>query len=303
MFNFTTTTLINSADKLITTGTDVLMVKYDHINLKKDNVEAIYHAAYVAPKMDSASVTLPNAEGQFRLKLYISLDGNNNSFYANDMVYKGKPLYIEFDGKATAQQVATLAKKYQLLVMEKPILKLSGTGTALKIDAVDEHQRITKCVVEKFDETKGIVAGVGNLGMYVEHSEGVVTPGNLGKGTYDQILKDLRLPTYPNVRMTSPNKNEMPIPGAEYDQYTVYYCVNRGVMGGDAVGEVVKSRTCHVFFVHKDVKEAFETELKKVGVITEAGKTIAEDKKPISGGDAVETKAAKAEGTKSVLGK
>lgn len=282
MFNFTTTTVINSSDKFLS-GTDSLLVKFNNINLKKDNVEAIYHSAYSEAVNDKATVTLPNIAGSFRLKIYISLDGNNNSYYSNDMVYKGKPLYIEFDGKATATDIAKIAKKYQLLLMEKPILKFGGSGTSLTINAVDEYQRITKCVVEKFDETKGQVAGTGNLGMFVEYPTANVsiTSGHVGKGTYEQILKDLRLPTGANTRWTSPNADEMPILKGKYDQYTIYYCVNRGILGSDAVGDMVKSRTCHVFFVENSVLSDFKEALVKIGTVTESGTSVVEDAKPI----------------------
>lgn len=283
MFNFTTTTLINSSDKWLPKLTDELKIKFDHIHLKKANTLAIYHQAKVDAKVDEVSVTLPTgtANDNYRLKIYITLDDNNNSYYSNDMVYKGKPLYIEFAGDATVDTLSKMAKKYQLLVMEKPILEFGGSAKALTIKAVDPHQRISECVVEKFDNTKGAVAGVGNLGMYVTTSKGTITHGTVGRGTYEQILKNLRLPTAANTRFTSPNANEMPIPGESYDQYTVYYCVNRGIMGGDAVGETVKSRTCHVFFVAQSVKTAFETELKKIGTITESGTSVSEDAKPI----------------------
>ena len=283
MFNFTTTTLINSSNKWIDNLTDELKIKFDHIHLKKANTLAIYHQAKVDAKVDEVSVTLPSgtADDNYRLKIYITLDDSNNSYYSNDMVYKGKPLYIEFAGDATVDTLSKMAKRYQLLVMEKPILEFSGSAKALKIKAVDPHQRISECVVEKFDNTKGAVAGVGNLGMYVTSSKGTITHGTVGRGTYEQILKNLRLPTAANTRWTSPNADEMPIPGESYDQYTVYYCVNRGVMGSDAVGETVKSRTCHVFFVAQSVKDAFETALQKIGSITESGASVSTDAKPL----------------------
>jgi hypothetical protein len=37
-------------------------------------------------------------------------------------------------------------------------------------------------------------------------------------------------------------------------------------MGGDAVGEVVKSRTSHVFYVKEDLVSAFESALTTAGV-------------------------------------
>ena len=70
-----------------------------------------------------------------------------------------------------------------------------------------------------------------------------------GFGTYEQLLKDLRLPTMENFRWTSLNKSEMPIPGNKYVQYTIHQISCRGVLGGSAVGEVTHSKTTHVFFV------------------------------------------------------
>ena len=55
--------------------------------------------------------------------------------------------------------------------------------------------------------------------------------------------------------------------GAKYNQYTIYYCTNRGVLGTNAVGDIVKSRTTHVFYVKSDLASTFETALQKIGTI------------------------------------
>ena len=72
-----------------------------------------------------------------------------------------------------------------------------------------------------------------------------------GTGTYQQILRDLRLPTMENLGYMSLTQqmNEMPVPGMKYVQYTLHYVTCRGVLGGSAVGEVTHSKTTHVFFV------------------------------------------------------
>lgn len=72
-----------------------------------------------------------------------------------------------------------------------------------------------------------------------------------GTGTYQQILRDLRLPTMENLGYMSLTQqmNEMPVPGMKYVQYTLHYVTCRGILGGSAVGEVTHSKTTHVFFV------------------------------------------------------
>jgi hypothetical protein len=62
--------------------------------------------------------------GSYRIVFYLGLSMNSqDSFYANDFVYKGKPLYIEFPVKTNeetavvvANRIVKLAKRYFLLV-------------------------------------------------------------------------------------------------------------------------------------------------------------------------------------------
>ena len=88
-----------------------------------------------------------------------------------------------------------------------------------------------------------------------------IEQGKEGFGTYQWILKNLRLPTAARTSWTAINADEAPIIGAKYNEYVIRYCVNRGIMGGDAVGEVTKSLTTHVFYVNQSVSASFETAL------------------------------------------
>ena len=88
-----------------------------------------------------------------------------------------------------------------------------------------------------------------------------IEQGKEGFGTYQWILKNLRLPTAARTSWTAINADETPIIGAKYDEYVIRYCVNRGIMGGDAVGEVTKSLTTHVFYVNQTVSASFKDAL------------------------------------------
>ena len=68
-------------------------------------------------------------------------------------------------------------------------------------------------------------------------------------------------------RFAGINEEELPVPGAKYNEYIINYCVNRGIMGGDAVGEVTRSLTTHVFYVKQDLATDFEVALGKIGTI------------------------------------
>ena len=88
-----------------------------------------------------------------------------------------------------------------------------------------------------------------------------ITKGKVAFGSYEWILRNLRLPTVMNRRFTSPTETEMPVPGVTYNQYIIYYRVDRGILGGAAVGQVTTSETCHVFYVNSTLTTDYCTYL------------------------------------------
>lgn len=60
----------------------------------------------------------------------------------------------------------------------------------------------------------------------------------------------------------------------KYNQYTIYYKVDRGLFGGAALGQQVTSMTTHVFYVLESISDAFETMIKKLGTLIEEEKPI-----------------------------
>jgi len=166
-----------------------------------------------------------------------------------------------------------------MMVYGKKLLNVSYKGTCLTIEATDEYQRFRFVNVEKFDgdvyhgmgEYK-VVRSLEDLG--VKDSNAEVTSaaegyfaGKEGFGTYSFLLHNLRIPTHDRTRYLALNQDETPIIGAKYNQYTIYYCVNRGILGTNAVGDVVKSRTTHVFYVNQTIAAEFEAALAKVGTV------------------------------------
>ena len=279
MFQFTSTTVINT-NKDLTTGLKRYEATENDFTVKragkfkKDNVVAIYKRAASEPKKAKITFTIPSLEaGNYRIALYVRLSGNNNSYYSNDMVFKGKPLYIEFLVKsgdlpaAVAARIVKNAKKYLTMIYETKLLEVSNSEATVTIEAVDEYQRFAKAELQKFNENAGLQTLKGYMGEFqaIAPKATVVEAGKEGFGTYTQILKDLRVPTAANTRWNRIAQDESPIPGAEYNQYTVVYCTDRGIMGGDAVGMPVKSQTTHVFYVKKELVTEFE------GLFTTAG--------------------------------
>lgn len=299
MFQFTTTTVINTNEDY-TSGLKPLWSAQEakdgkpasmnikrHLNFKKPNVVSITKAEYTEPKFAKATLdisALGKTEGNFRIAMYIKLaQSSANSYYANDLVFKGKPFYIEFvwkkgeEATAVAKKIKDTVKKYMLTVYEKDLVKVTVEGTKVIITGIDEYQRFARVDVEEYVKGEAPMFGsfeVIKSALTEDHKDDpeydekfTIEQGVEGFGTYQWILKNLRLPTAARTSWTAINADEVPIIGAKYNEYVIRYCVNRGIMGGDAVGEVTKSLTTHVFYVNQNVSAEFETAL---GIIAPA---------------------------------
>lgn len=295
MFKWTNTLIVNSnldssgkakwSAQPEDTGSGVVgSFEFKRVNkFLKPNVVHIYKRAASDPVLGKVTFTMDNqGVGNYRVALYIRLSGSQNSYYSNDFVFKGRPLMYEFavkDASATAADIAKEAarviEKIQTIYGDHWI-KASANGNNLVIEGMDEYQLFTKAEIQKFDPTLN-TALVGGEFVTIATAlpaddpdyDGVntIVKSKEGFGTYWMILKDLRLPTLEARRFAALNEEELPVAGAKYNQYTIYYCKERGIMGGDAVGEVTKSMTTHVFYVKEDLATDFEAALGNIGTV------------------------------------
>lgn len=296
MFQFTTTNVINS-NKDYTTGKplwsaqEAALDKPASLNVKrvskflKPNVVSIYKAVASDPKMAKVTIDLSQISGtdgeSYRLSVYIGLtQASQESRYANDLILKGKPFTVDFVWKTSAAEVAKnlvkIIDKYAVMVYGEKLLNVSYSDTYLTIEAVNEYQRFRKVNIEKFDKDayfgRGEYNPVRTLEDLSEQSSNAALTGTVegyfvgkeGFGTYSYLLHNLRIPTAMRTRAFGVNLDENPIIGAKYNQYTIHYCTDRGVLGTNAVGDTVKSVTTHVFYVNQSIASEFETDLAKI---------------------------------------
>lgn len=294
MFKWTNTLIVNSIDSNgrpkwsaqaeDTSNGVVGSFEFKGVNkFLKPNVVAIYKKEASDPVLGKVTFTMSNkGVGNYRVALYIRLSGSQNSYYSNDFVFKGKPLMYEFaikNANATAADVAKEAarviKKIQTIYGDHWV-KASANDNHLVIEGMDEYQLFTKAEIQKFNpnlntalggEFETIATALPTSDPDYDGQNSIVKPKE-GFGTYWMILKDLRLPTMEARRFAGINEEELPIPGAKYNEYIINYCVNRGIMGGDAVGEVTRSLTTHVFYVKQDLEVNFEAALAEIGTIS-----------------------------------
>lgn len=281
MFQYTNTIVLNSL-KDVTTGLNKIVKGLDNIEVRrvnkflKSNVSAMYKRAASDPVIGKAEFTITNpGAGIYRLKLYIRLSGSQNSYYSNDFVFKGKPFVYEFkiaSNSTTATDVAKEIKrvidKIQAFYGDKYI-KTEVAGDKLTIHGVDEYQLFTEAKIQKLNTAANNPL---TNEVFEDVTEGTITKSVEGFGTYTHILKDLRLPTIEARKFEAVNQEELPVPGAKYNQYIIEYKVDRGLFGGAAVGQQVTSKTTHVFYVLDSLATEFETALKVLGTIHEIKK-------------------------------
>ena len=268
MFQYTNTIVLNSLkdelsglDKVKFEGNVLKVLRVN--NFKKDNIVAIYKKEAEDAKAGSVTfATVPSVEGKlYRINLYVRLSGSQNSYYSNDMVFKGRPFVYEYKGGTSVDDIVDLIKNLNQLYGDK-FLKVEKSGSGIKFTG-DNYALFTIAKIEEFVQDNTVWPSI-NGGIWKEVAAGEITKCVNGFGTYDQILKDLRLPTMESRRWEAVNKEELPVPGTLYNQYTLDYCVERGILGTDAVGDMVKSLTHHVFFVPQALATTFEAELEEL---------------------------------------
>ena len=298
MFQFTTTNVINvnqdlGTNKSLWSLQEATDDKGASLNIKRignfcaDYVTDIFKAEATDPVITKATLDLNSladkAEDgdQFRLSLYIRLsEGSNYSLYSNDFYFKGLPFSIDFiwktDAATTAKKLEDTVRKYMLSVYNEKVFSVKAEGTTLVIEGVNEYQYFSKANIEKLDPKAN--HGMGEYTVVVEGltaAMGGVDGTNLielnkeGFGTYSWILHNLRLPTTAHTNFAAVQKDHVPVVGAKYNQYTIHYCVKRGTLGTNAVGDQVTSHTTHVFYVNQDIAAEFEAALGELGDIKE----------------------------------
>ena len=281
MFNFTTTTIVNSfVNNVDYKGNlkDGLYIK-NVGSFKLDEVTKVYKKAYEAESFATATLTVPsNSEGSnpvivdgaiYRLAIDIELYKSESSLYARPWPTKGKTIYAEAvaDSEVASDLASKLKKnvaEYMNLVYDKEILTITNSGAAITVTGVEGSQIIKSIILERWDDdvNAGDTYAGGKWVKVV--SINVPSKGKPGFGTYQHLIHNIVLPTYENMKYGSTIANAPELKG-QYTQYVITKKVNRDPYGTGAVGQVLVSETQHVFWVESRAVSAFETAIKEAG--------------------------------------
>ena len=203
MFNFTTQTVFNSivkspdtqgntvkgANLIVSTDPNRPSLRIGNTRFDADNVESVQikkptEESLASVTFDMSKIVIDNSATETeigaRIVLYIGLAMNSqDSFYSNDLVYKGKPLYVEFKVKkgetaaTIANRVKAVATKYLLFMTQEKLLDISVTSGSVTISAVNGYQIIKVAKLQKFDPNAKTFDCCNNIGDYVDVVTGV----------------------------------------------------------------------------------------------------------------------------------
>ena len=265
MFNYTSTQIISAASTQAAKA--IAFFNTDAVKAGITKIKKTPYSAAVKTKV-TFDLSAANfvANNYYRLELFVRLNDNAQSDYSNSLVFKEKPVYFEFQAPNTAFDATETAALVAAFNTDQaryghPVLKASAiSNTTLVIEGITEFQTIVDAYIAKWESATTLDSYKGDFTRMTAPA-GTITKGKVAFGSYEWILRNLRLPTMENRRFTSPNELEMPVPGVTYNQYTIYYKKDRGILGGAAVGQVTSSETCHVFYVNTALTTGYCTVL------------------------------------------
>lgn len=233
--------------------------------------------------------------GIYRLSIFI---GMNNKFYA-DMAYAnwykfGKPIIVEFEvnaGNNTGAGIAAIvaesvkeAVPYNN-VFARPVV----TGSTVTVYLTDPYAHVKGVTMDYYDPQAGCDSCIGD---YVPTGITPTITDNVEPfGTGAWIEENLRFPTIENTRYNRLYKDETPVPGVVYTQYSFLYIRKRDIGGVSVVGQANKTITRHVFYVAESAVDEFEQKINEAfgdNVIVEnystmilSAPTVANDGNPV----------------------
>ena len=264
MFDFQKEVVINSKKAFDKVAEGVFRV--DGMNYKVANVvdKTVYKTAAVPGEKATVTIKLSDIQGgKKQVRIELGLDRDYRGEFGSALYYFRKPILIDFRDAATIEDLKEAAK-----------IVAASNGGVLRVKEESDSQIVFEATDDYITVRNAVVVTFDCVGEYCgDEMEAVVAEDKLDKtanvvsfGTYEYLIHNLRLPTYENLRFTSPAAVEAPVLGGEYTQFSFEYAVPRRIGGVSVVGQVNYSSTGHTFYVLSSIAEDFEKMLKDLKI-------------------------------------
>ena len=277
MFQFTTTTIINSNQAVDAQGNNLLdnegakLTKFagdaDKLRVfgtgifKAENIKSVYKRASSKGVREVSTITIPEAAANtlLRLEVNVKLHGRIQSDYTSYNGDFSKPAVIDILSTGDAEaDAAEFARLYNKLKTEYGynMFTAEAAGETLTLTARENGQLLSAELLEVAELDKNLVPVITSLAKST-----VTVSGKKGFGDTAYMLQSIAIPTYENTRHFGILKDERPIVGAAYTQFTLKYEVLSGE--DDIWNSAKKATTTHVFWVIDSLADAFEAAVKE----------------------------------------
>ena len=277
MFQFTTTTIINSNQAVDAQGNHLLdnegndLTKFagdaDKLRVfgtgifKSENIKSVYKRASSVGVREVSTIVIPQkaAGTLLRLEVNVKLHGRVQSDYTSYNGDFSKPAVIDIlatnDAEADAVEFARLYNKLKTEYGYSMFTVKADAGT-LTLTARENGQLLSAELLEVGELGPKLIPEITSLAKST-----VTVSGKKGFGDTAHMLQSIAIPTYENTRHFGILKDERPIVGAAYTQFTLKYDVPFGEEGVWLANN--RSVTTHVFWVIDSLADDFETEIVK----------------------------------------
>jgi hypothetical protein len=279
MFDFQKEVVLNSLKDVKDFGATV---RVDGMLYKKEYMGDVFKTEAVDGAKAKFVINLATVKSavknvmQFVIEL--GLDNDYRGDFGSVLYYFRKPVVVTMDKES---DVATVAKAFEKAgVVDYKLYNVYTAESKDKPEGVnpgendivlvmsDNYITVRKAEVMDLVCTPGCneQGEVSTLAYTFDlKNSSVYTKNNVGFGTYDYMIHNLRLPTHANIRFASPAEVEMPIKGGKYTQFSFEYTVPRRLGGLSVAGQKTESTTIHTFFVLEsgDNVATFESYLAK----------------------------------------
>lgn len=273
MFDFQKEVVLNSLDsvKKFENGfrVDGMLYKNEYVGpvYKTEAVDGAKAKLVIDLDAVKGSADVKNVENVMQFVIELGLDNDYRGDFGSVLFYFRKPIVVTMDVNSDA---ATVAKAFEKAgVVDYKLYNVSVEGNKITLEMADNYITVRKAEVMDLvcDGACGEVGQVSKLAYTFDlKNSSVYTKNNVGFGTYDYMIHNLRLPTYANIRFASPAESEMPVKGGKYTQYSFEYTVPRRLGGLSVAGQKTESTTIHTFFVLSTKAANFEKFLDKVTI-------------------------------------
>ena len=276
MFQFTTTTIINSNQAVDAQGNNLLdnagadLTKFagdtDKLRVfgtgifKAENIKSVYKRASSVGVREVSTIVIPQkaAGTLLRLEVNVKLHGRVQSDYTSYNGDFSKPAVIDIlatnDATADAAEFARLYNKLKTEYGYNMFTVKANAGT-LTLTARENGQLLSAELLEVGELGLKLIPEITSLAKST-----VTVSGKKGFGDTAHMLQSIAIPTYENTRHFGILKDERPIVGAAYTQFTLKYEVLSGE--DDIWNSAKKATTTHVFWVIESQVAAFEAAVK-----------------------------------------